>query len=108
MQRQSRHRSLDVLSGYVQSRSLFVGHAGQDSYEAENGHTDSHNLRRPAGGRLDRGRRPSGPRHRHRGSISIVCCRHPRSRYRPQPPMGPAQGSIERCLQIQSRGGLSC
>src|SRR6478735_10811673 len=28
--------------------------------------------------------------------------------YRPQLPMGPAQGSIERCLQIQSRGGLSC
>jgi integrase len=28
MQRQSRHKSLDVLSGYVQSRSLFVGHAG--------------------------------------------------------------------------------
>jgi integrase len=28
MQRQSRHRSLDVLSGYIQSRSLFVGHAG--------------------------------------------------------------------------------
>jgi integrase len=28
IQRQSRHRSLDVLSGYVQSRSLFVGHAG--------------------------------------------------------------------------------
>lgn len=28
--------------------------------------------------------------------------------YRPQLPMGPAQGSIERCLQIQQRGGLSC
>ena len=28
MQRQSRHRSLDVLSGYVQSKNLFVGHAG--------------------------------------------------------------------------------
>ena len=28
MQRQSRHKSLDILSGYVQSRSLFVGHAG--------------------------------------------------------------------------------
>jgi site-specific recombinase XerD len=28
MQRQSRHKSLDVLSGYVQSRSLFIGHAG--------------------------------------------------------------------------------
>jgi integrase len=28
MQRQSRHKSLDVLSGYVQSKNLFVGHAG--------------------------------------------------------------------------------
>jgi site-specific recombinase XerD len=28
MQRQSRHKSLSVLSGYVQSKSLFVGHAG--------------------------------------------------------------------------------
>jgi len=32
----------------------------------------------------------------------------PPAPYRPQPPVGPAQGSIERCLQIQSRGGLSC
>ena len=28
MQRQSRHKNLDVLSGYVQSRSLFIGHVG--------------------------------------------------------------------------------
>ena len=28
MQRQSRHKNLDILAGYVQSCSLFVGHAG--------------------------------------------------------------------------------
>ena len=28
MQRQSRHRSLDTLAGYIQSKNLFVGHAG--------------------------------------------------------------------------------
>ena len=28
MQRQSRHKNLDVLAGYIQSKSLFVGHAG--------------------------------------------------------------------------------
>lgn len=27
-QRQSRHKSMDVLSGYVQAKSLFVSHAG--------------------------------------------------------------------------------
>jgi hypothetical protein len=32
----------------------------------------------------------------------------PQQPYRPQPPLGPAQGSIERCLRIQSGGGLSC
>jgi integrase len=28
MQRHSRHRSIDVLAGYIQSKSLFIGHAG--------------------------------------------------------------------------------